>query len=250
MTERSLEPLARGVSKTPFAYVGNSLGLLREDQVPRFFGCLTDPAKLQTKRLKLADLTAMQNRVNTGKVNAMADGSASGKLPVVVRFSDRNWIADGHHRLTRMWLDGADEAEVYYKDLTDVTNAVKIDATITKVSEDQRIVYGWASVIEKDGSMVVDSQGDVITEGDLISAAHDFMLDARAAKAMHTGAHIGSVVESVVLTKDLQAALGIDLGKVGWLIAMKIESQEVWGAIKDGTFKSFSIGGRGQRVEL
>jgi hypothetical protein len=67
---------------------------------------------------------------------------------------------------------------------------------------------------------------------------------------MHDGKQIGEVVESVVLTHDLQKALGIDLQKVGWFIGMKILDDETWAKFKDGTFKAFSIGGSGVYYEV
>jgi hypothetical protein len=97
--ERALEPLDSKRSVTPFRYIGNVLGSLREDQVPRFFGALTDPEALPAKKVKLGELIAMQNRVDTAKVKSMAeDGVAGGKLPVVVQIDGEQWIADGHHR--------------------------------------------------------------------------------------------------------------------------------------------------------
>ncbi|GGB00484.1 hypothetical protein GCM10011491_30860 [Brucella endophytica] len=115
---RALEPLDDERSKTPFTYEGNVLGALREDQVPRFFGALTDPDKLPKQSVPLAELVAMQNRVDTGKVKAIAEsGVEGGKLPVVVKINGRLFIADGHHRLTAAWLNGDEAAEVRFKDL-------------------------------------------------------------------------------------------------------------------------------------
>ena len=47
--------------------------------------------------------------------------------------------------------------------------------------------------------------------------------------------------------KDVQKALGIDLGKVGWFGAMRFRDDEVWAAVKSGKFRAFSIGGTGVR---
>ena len=39
----------------------------------------------------------------------------------------------------------------------------RIEGTIVKLNEEQRLVFGWASVIEDgEGNLVKDSQGDVI----------------------------------------------------------------------------------------
>jgi len=124
------------------------------------------------------------------------------------------------------------------------------EATIIKYSEEQRCVTGWASVVEQDGKPVVDHQGDVMSEADLLKSAHNFMADYRVGKAMHQGGKVGDIVESVVFTKDLQKALGIDLGKVGWLIKVKVSDPAIWKRVKSGELKAFSIGGYGQRVPM
>jgi len=124
-----------------------------------------------------------------------------------------------------------------------------VASNITKVDEDKRLVTGWASVIEEDGEAVVDKQGDMITEDELVKAAHNFISEHRAAKSMHEGERIGQVVESMVFTNELQKQLGVDMGKVGWLITMKIDDDETWKRVKSGEFKGFSIGGKAKRVQ-
>jgi hypothetical protein len=119
---------------------------------------------------------------------------------------------------------------------------------IVKVSDDLRVVWGWASVITEKGIPVVDLQGDVITEPDLVEAAHGFA-SVRTMKVMHGGDPIGEMVESVVLTEALQKSLGIDLGVTGWLIAAHITDDTAWAAIKAGKLPAFSIGGQGERVD-
>ncbi len=120
-------------------------------------------------------------------------------------------------------------------------------AYIVQKSPELRTVWGWASVIEEDGQPVVDLQGDVITEPDLLQAAHAFS-DVRAIKAMHAGQPIGVLVESLVFTHALQKALGVDLGLVGWLIGARIDDAAAWEAVKSGQLPAFSIGGTGVRV--
>ncbi len=135
-----------------------------------------------------------------------------------------------------------------------MTQPFRISAEITKRDDERQVVYGWASVIENDGVPVTDRQGDVIPEGELIAAAHRFMMD-RTAGLMHkrdgnAPLSVGEVVESVVLTRDVQAALGIDLRKSGWFIGMKIHDPAVWAAVKSGQLTAFSVGGRGTRETI
>lgn len=123
-------------------------------------------------------------------------------------------------------------------------------ADVIVKNEDQSLVYGWASVIEEGGQVLVDKQGDAIGEQDLIEAAHDFISESRAAKAMHKGDQVGEIVESIVFSSDVQKALNIDLGKVGWFIGMKIHDDNIFAKFKKGEFSAFSIGGHGQRIPI
>lgn len=114
------------------------------------------------------------------------------------------------------------------------------------------LVYGWASIIEKDGQVVTDHEGDRIEPDELMKGAHDFIQNSRQGGVLHDeyGNHIGHVVESVVFSKELQKALNIDLKKVGWLIGYKITDPRVKVLVKSGLLKSFSIGGKGRRVPV
>ena len=125
----------------------------------------------------------------------------------------------------------------------------KADFSVCKVSEDQRLVYAWASVIEENGEPVFDFHGDRIDVEELVKAAHR-SLRIMVGKEMHRGEGKAEVVESMVLTKELQSALGIDLKKVGWLVAMKVHDDGLWSDIKAGRYPMLSIGGRGLREEI
>jgi len=118
---------------------------------------------------------------------------------------------------------------------------------IVKFDDEKRIVFGWFSVTEEDGKVVVDKEGDVIESEVLEVAAYDFVMKSRVGGVNHTEQVVGILVESMVFTKDKQEALGIDLNKIGWWGGFKILSDDVWKAIKDGKFEAFSIGGRGKR---
>lgn len=126
---------------------------------------------------------------------------------------------------------------------------VRIVGRVSKVDVDQRLVYGWFSVIENSEGPIVDAHGDRIDEQTLVEAAHAFMTDSRAGKMMHSGKRVADVVESIVFTRDVQKALGIDLGKVGWFACMKVRDDEVWQRVKSGDLRAFSIGGVAQRIE-
>lgn len=127
---------------------------------------------------------------------------------------------------------------------------LSITAEIRKVDSASRIVRGFASVASAGGADIVDSHGDVIPIEELRMAAHEFVRDARRSKVMHDGGQIGEVVESVIVDKAMQQALGIDLGLEGWWIAMKVADEAVWKRVASGELRAFSIGGRGIRKEV
>jgi hypothetical protein len=131
-----------------------------------------------------------------------------------------------------------------------MTTDLVLRGEIAKFDADKQMVWGWASIYERDGQVVIDHQDDMIHEEDIVEAAHSFVSDARVGKAMHSGDQIGEIVESVVLTRDLQKVLGIDLKMAGWLIGMHVQSPEVWSKVKDGTLKSFSIGALVERIPV
>lgn len=147
-------------------------------------------------------------------------------------------------------MDEEDDDEEEEEGRIHIEITIKSDGEVIEKQEDQRIVYGWASVIEKDGEAVVDKQGDVIEEGELIEAVHEFVSDSRVGKVMHDGGQTSRIVDSIVMTKDLQKALGIDLGKVGWLVGVKIDDDETWNLSKSGKLPMFSIGGKAIREKM
>jgi hypothetical protein len=125
------------------------------------------------------------------------------------------------------------------------------NAAIIKMDDEQRVVYGWASVVTEDDQPVVDTQGDVISPSEMEKMANDFMLDVRKAKAMHEGGQIGEVIHSMPLTKELMKAFDIFSDREGWLIGMKVHDDETWSDMKKGKFQGLSIGGTaGSREEI
>lgn len=141
-----------------------------------------------------------------------------------------------------------EEIPVYDNDI-----CIDVGFDIYKAREDEGLVSGWANVaINKDGSVPLDWQDDVIAPETLEKAAIGFMLDYRGSGEMHKGNSKGTVVESIVFTKEKQKALGIPEGNVpeGWFITVKVHDPEVFAKVKDGTYRMFSIQGTAKRVKL
>jgi len=101
-----------------------------------------------------------------------------------------------------------------------------IEGRILKADEEQRMVWGWASVVTEKGEPVVDRQGDVIEPETLVKAVNKFMEFIRVGKQMHDGDQIGVVVHSMPITKEIGDSLGIQSDREGWIVAFK--SLENW----------------------
>jgi len=125
-----------------------------------------------------------------------------------------------------------------------------IEGKILKTDDEQRMVYGWASVVTEKGEAVIDRQGDVIEAGTLVKAVNEFMEHVRVGKAMHVGDQVGVVVHSLPITKEIGDALGIQSDREGWVVAYKVFDDTVWAMVKSGELAAFSIGGRAIKEEI
>lgn len=137
-------------------------------------------------------------------------------------------------------------AEVIGKKMT----KTNIEGKILKTDDEQRMVYGWASVVTEDGEAVVDRQGDIIEADTLVKAVNEFMEHVRVGKAMHTGEQVGVVVHSLPITKEIGDALGIQSDREGWVVAYKVYDDAVWDMVKSGELAALSIGGRAMKEEI
>jgi len=125
-----------------------------------------------------------------------------------------------------------------------------ITGQILKADDEQRMVYGWASVVTEKGEPVIDRQGDVIAPDTLVRAVNKFMEHVRVGKEMHKGDQIGAVIHSMPITKDIGESLGIQSDREGWIVAFKVYNDDVWAKVKSGELAAFSIGGRAMKEEL
>lgn len=224
VTKRDLKPNGDGATaKSPFVYDPNALGSLRPDQVPRFFGALTDGGKLPTKEVKLDELTAMQDRVDPKKIEAIGEHGTGGKAAVVVRHNGKNYIADGHHRLAADWLGGKDSAEVRFKDLEPVDQALKVapklNVRVCKIDDTLGVVLGWAIVCKVAGEdyydLNVDQDGphagkrvpEHVPEPVMAKSALQFVEAGAIGNEMHEGPDVGSYPFVFPMTSDVFKAL-------------------------------------------
>lgn len=118
---------------------------------------------------------------------------------------------------------------------------------ILKFDDEQRMFYGWASVVTEKGTPVVDKQGDIIEPHTLEVAATEFMKGIRVGKVMHCGEQKVTFVHSMPITKELADAFGIQTDKEGWIVGGYVHDDETWAMVKSGKLPALSIGGRARR---
>jgi len=129
-------------------------------------------------------------------------------------------------------------------------------AAIAKIDEALGLVYGWASVVLKDGEAVVDRQGDIIEPAELEAAMVEFMKDYRSVGEMHEGGDKGVVVEAVVMSPAKARAMGIPVAVAdqmptgAWIGVQLDPAGETFAKVRDGKLAAFSIQGTADRIPV
>jgi HK97 family phage prohead protease len=100
----------------------------------------------------------------------------------------------------------------------------KAYAAISKVDDEQRMVYGYASTDTK------DSQGDIVKLDAIEAALPDYMKFANI-REMHTMSAVG-------------VAKSAEVDDKGLYLAAKVVDDDAWKKVKEGVYKGFSIGGK------
>ena len=101
---------------------------------------------------------------------------------------------------------------------------MKLFAKITKIDEDQHMVFGYAS------TEALDSQGEVVKREALEAALPDYMRFANI-REMHQPSAVGVATEA-------------ELDDKGLFLAAKIVDPTAWEKVSSGVYKGFSIGGQ------
>ena len=127
---------------------------------------------------------------------------------------------------------------------------VILKGELKKVDKDKKVAYGWAYVSKVEDSQVVDHSGQTWEIDDVRHTAHQFVTDCRTGGEMHITKGGATLVESIVLTKDVQSALGIDLKKEGWFVGFRIEDDVLLERVEKGELVMFSIGGVGLEEKI
>ena len=133
------------------------------------------------------------------------------------------------------------------------TNKSIFEFPISKVDEDQNLVFGWANVtMSSGGSVITDLQDDQIDIETLETAAYAFNLQFRATGVNHSGEAVGKMIESFVVTPQKLEKMGLpeDALPFGWWFGVYIEDDEVFKSVKEGDLAMFSIQGRAIREAI
>ncbi len=113
---------------------------------------------------------------------------------------------------------------------------------IIKIDEELRIVKG---VVYKPN--VKDAHGDWMTKEDIRKAAYDFMKNVRLKNidVRHNLQRIDAYVCESYIAKDNDPD-GYPAGS--WVVAVKIEDDEVWQEVLNGEYQGFSMYGKGYAI--
>lgn len=135
-----------------------------------------------------------------------------------------------------------------------IAKEFSIYVPISKMDDEQQIVFGWGSVTKVDGQPVEDMQGDIIEDYELEKAVYDFMLAPKHDEMHERIVPDSVIVESFVATDEkLQKMfpnMNITKGNRGWWLGIKVNDKDVYQKHKLGIYKGFSITGTAIRKEV
>lgn len=130
------------------------------------------------------------------------------------------------------------------------------EVEFSKFDEDKHLVFGWASVVKKNGEDVVDLQGDYIHIDDVEKSAYDYVLTSRKGGHQHrrdgdAPVHVSDMVESFVITPEKIEKMGLpENTPLGWWTGFKVHDEDTWQRVKSGELTGFSVHGRGKRTVM
>lgn len=130
---------------------------------------------------------------------------------------------------------------------------IKGRVRIQKADDDKMRAFGWAYVAkDKDGNQMEDYSGDIVDVEVIEEAAYKFVAFYRDGSDNHERGGVGYLIESVVFTKEKQAALGIPEGHLpeGWFVGFQVIDPDTWDSIKNLEYLDFSIEGEAIREEI
>jgi len=116
---------------------------------------------------------------------------------------------------------------------------------IVKKDDEKRLVYGLVYPVGK-----VDTQGDYANADEVEKACHNFMAKLDSTAKVDTG-HNLQIAKDVKIVQCYIVAKGDELypeDPGAWAIVVKVDNEEIWSQVKDGTFTGFSMYGTAERI--
>jgi Putative phage serine protease XkdF len=129
---------------------------------------------------------------------------------------------------------------------------MRLAATVVEKREAEHEIFGWVVLSQKrDGSDLIDLQGDHVTLPDLEATVYEAMATGLHGGEMHQGDAEARIIESMVWTPEKAARLGIPEGVLpaGWWIGQRV-GEETFQRVRIGDRLWFSIEGVGEREPL
>ena len=146
--------------------------------------------------------------------------------------------------------DEDDEDEIMKNDPNEYE--VNGEISISKTDTKKGLVFGWASVMERDGELVIDRDNDIIDdEWELEKSAYAFVASCRIGGDNHVRKGVSHLVESMVITKEKIEALGLpEDTQIGWWTGWQITDPDVMDDMASGKYTGFSVHGKGRRTPI
>jgi len=171
----------------------------------------------------------------------------------------RRWVAVANDALKRCQDAGESDCEgrairqansVVSKANETEHLALVVEAQIAKADDSQQRLFGWASIaVHKDGTQLIDLQGDAIDIEDLEEAFYDYVKEAGGMNVRHDGPVRGVLIEAMVFTPEKIAALGLPADSLhqGAWVGFHVPDRADYNLIKSMNCFMFSIEGTGIR---
>ena len=115
------------------------------------------------------------------------------------------------------------------------------EGKIISKQDEQQLIYGVVLEPEQ-----VDAQGDIISADEIEKTAHLYLKRSRIVGDRHIKKAEASVVESYIAPTDFTLNDELVI-KGSWVLVTKIEDEQLWQEVKQGSYNAFSIGAYGKR---
>jgi hypothetical protein len=116
-------------------------------------------------------------------------------------------------------------------------------AEVLKTDEESRLIYAFSNVYSIGGVTVEDADGDGFTTEAMEEFTAELLKKDTSGTFEHEGELCNTVVQGLVMSHELQKAMGIDLGFEALITATHFPDPENWAKAKDGSWEQ-SIKGR------